>query len=82
MKQLYYFSRSYVEFGTFTAEEIADFKKRGILTDHDYVRCAESEMWETIGHWLVKPADGKPAKTKATGTRKKAAATKTSKKAA
>ncbi len=28
MKQLYYFSRNYVEFGTFTAEEIAaDFAK-------------------------------------------------------
>ncbi len=82
MKQLYYFSRNYVEFGTFTAEEIADFKKRGILTDHDYVRVAESEMWETIGHWLAKSTDSKPTKTKATGTRKKAASTKASKKAA
>ena len=82
MKQLYYFSRSYVEFGTFTAEEIADFKKRGILTDHDYVRSVETEEWETIGQWLAKSADGKPAKTKTTGTRKKAASTKASKKAA
>jgi hypothetical protein len=84
MKELYYFSRSYVEFGTFTAEEIADFRKRGILTDHDYVRSAASHDWEAVGHWLSKNGSNgaKPATTKPKAPRKKAASTKASKKAA
>ena len=82
MKQTqYYFSRNFVEFGTFSSEEIADFCKRGILTNHDYVRSVDSENWETVSHWLANGSTPKPAKAKA--TRKKAAtATKSSKKAA
>lgn len=84
MKQTeYYFSRNFVEFGTFSSEEIADFCKRGILTNHDYVRAVNSDNWETVSHWLANGTTAKPAKTKATGTRKKAVtATKSSKKAA
>jgi hypothetical protein len=84
MKQpQYYFSRNYVEFGTFSPEEIADFCKRGILADSDYVRSVESENWETVSQWLANGVAPKAAKPKAAGARKKAAtATKSSKKAA
>jgi len=88
MKETYYFSRNYVEFGAFTAEEIADFKKRGILWESDYVRSLETETWETVSEWATKNGNSsgngatKPAKTKAPATRKKAATTKASKKAA
>lgn len=81
MKESYYFSRNYVEFGTFSAKEIADFRKRGILTDHDYIRAEDTHHWETVGHWLSKNGNAKP-EPKAKAPRKKAAATKASKKAA
>jgi hypothetical protein len=86
MKPLYYFSRNYVEFGPFVAEEVLDFAKRGILLDSDYVRCLENHHWETVAEWVVHHGGAKaakPAKTKTTAPRKKAAAsTKSSKKAA
>jgi hypothetical protein len=84
MKQpQYYFSRNYVEFGAFSPEEIADFCKRGILAESDYVRSLDSENWETVSQWLANGVTPKAAKPKTAGARKKAAtATKSSKKAA
>lgn len=81
---LYYFSRNYVEFGTFTAPEILDFYKRGILKDQDYVRSVETETWETMGQWVTTGIgkEAKPAKKAAAPRKKAAAATKASKKAA
>jgi hypothetical protein len=86
MKPLYYFSRNFVEFGPFTAEEIANFAKREILVETDYVRNVETHHWHTVAQWLPTHGIGtpaKPAKAKTTAPKKKAAAsTKASKKAA
>jgi hypothetical protein len=87
MKPSYYFSRNYVEFGPFTAEEIADFAKREILIETDYVRNLKSHHWDTVAQWLPAhsaeaPAPAKAAKKPAAPKKKAAASPKAPKKAA
>lgn len=88
MKHLYHISRNFVEFGAFTAPEITDFKQRGILIDHDYVRAESNPDWMPLTHWIkenspVVTKEKPVAKTKSPAPRKRAAsAAKTPKKAA
>jgi hypothetical protein len=85
---LFHISRNFVEFGAFTAVEVASFRERGILGDRDYVRAAESPDWLPVGNWLAEAAaelvKPKPAaKTKTAAARKRATpAAKSPKKAA
>lgn len=53
MKDLVYLSRSFVEFGPFTKNEILDFQKRGLLTDTDYLRDQGSDTWLHYQEWLT-----------------------------
>ena len=80
---LFHISRNFVEFGTFTSAEIASFKQRGILRDHDYVRADKETQWTSLGVWLADnfPAIGESPKKKP-AAKKRPAATKSSKKAA
>ncbi len=88
MKHLYYISRNFVEFGTFTAAEITDFKARKVLNDHDYVRADKDHHWKPLAAWIKEndlsvPAEKPVAKAKSPAPRKRAAsAAKTPKKAA
>lgn len=88
MKHLYYISRNFVEFGAFTALEIADFKTRGILNEHDYVRASKDHHWIALALWIkenapVAPTEKPAAKSKSPAPRKRAtSAAKTPKKAA
>ena len=81
---LFYISRNYVEFGTFTAAEIAAFQQRGIVREDDYVRADNTPDWIPIGNWIAElPETSRPAKAvKKPATRKRSTATKTAKKAA
>lgn len=56
-------SRSFVEFGPFTADEMRAFLERGILQPTDYVRVGTTDAWLHIDEWAAsapKPA-AKPA---------------------
>jgi hypothetical protein len=76
---LYYVSRNFVEFGGFTALEIAAFSQRGILTDHDYIRSADGQDWQPVSVWLT----GEPKPAVKTAPRKRTTSTaKAPKKAA
>jgi hypothetical protein len=82
---LFHISRNFVEFGAFTALEIVNFRQRGILRDHDYIRSTESQDWLPLAQWLSKVASGlaEPRTTaKATPRKRSAPTTKASKKAA
>lgn len=57
---LFHISRNFVEFGAFTALEVASFRERGILSDHDYVRSAGSHDWLTVAAWLASVAPAIP----------------------
>ena len=77
---LFHISRNFVEFGAFTALEIASFRQRGVLGDRDYVRSAEGHDWLPVRLWTGDAASGllesKPAaKPKATASRKRSATT-------
>ena len=88
MTPLYHISRNFVEFGAFSAIEVASFRQRGILADHDYVRSADSPDWQPVALWMtsIAPAllEGKSAsKAKSSGPRKRSTpAAKAPKKAA
>ena len=85
MKDAIYLSRSFVEFGPFTASELKDFYKRGILKDSDYVSADASGSWLHVNEWIAgtktpePPATAKPVATKTAA--KKAPAKKAAKKA-
>lgn len=88
MKHLYYISRNFVEFGPFALAEITNFKTRGVLNDHDYVRADKDHHWKPLAAWIKEntkaaPAEKPAANAKSAAPRKRAASTaKTSKKAA
>lgn len=88
MKHLYHISRNFVEFGAFTAPEVSDFKSRGILLDHDYVRAENNSHWMPLSLWIKEnaipaPKEKAAAKPKSSAPRKRAAsAAKSPKKAA
>ncbi len=80
---LYIISRNFVEFGAFTELEIAGFRQRGIVTDHDYVRSAEGHDWLPLDRWMTHIEPKPAAKTKVPAARKRGASSaKASKKAA
>ncbi len=88
MKNLYYISRNFVEFGALAVAEITDFKARGVLNDHDYVRAEKDHHWKPLAAWIKEntkatPAEKPVAKAKSPAPRKRAASpAKTPKKAA
>ena len=78
MKHLYHISRNFVEFGAFTANEVAGFRQRGILADHDYVRADNASHWTPLAYWIneTTPTTSEvktPAKSKSPASRKRAA---------
>ena len=85
MNDKIYLSRSFVEFGPFSATEIKDFYKRGLLQDTDYLSGA-ANSWIHVNEWAASlttasaPAAAKPAPAKKAAT--KAAAPAPAKKAA
>lgn len=52
----YIISRNFVEFGAFTATEIATFRERSVLVDQDYVRPLSSHDWLPLGTWMAESA--------------------------
>jgi hypothetical protein len=74
-------SRNFVEFGPFKSEEIADFKKRGIIMDTDYLLVASTHSWLPAGEWTLDcapdaattEADAAPKKAKAPAKKKSSA---------
>ena len=47
-----YVSRSFVEFGPFTEEELVDFQARGVLRDIDHVRYHGKDDWIEVSGWM------------------------------
>lgn len=76
MKDTYYISRSFVDFGPFKKSEVEDFVKRGILVPEDYIRLELTTDWMSIADWMTQPvpAPAPKAKTKTAAKKKKAAA--------
>lgn len=85
MKELYYISRNFTEFGGFSSLEVLDFNSRGILRSSDFIRLHDTDEWLHLKEWLTKneaPAKpAPPAKPKA-AVAKKAAPKPKAKKAA
>lgn len=81
----YIISRNFVEFGAFTAVEIASFRQRSVLVDHDYVRPVNSQDWLPLGSWMDENAptltESKPV-AKAAPRKRSTPAAKSAKKAA
>ncbi|MCE9518690.1 MAG: hypothetical protein K8R87_03880 [Verrucomicrobia bacterium] len=81
----YIISRNFVEFGAFTAVEIASFRQRSVLVDHDYVRSVNSHDWLPLGTWMAEAApvitETKPV-AKAAPRKRSTPAAKSAKKAA
>ncbi len=46
-------SRSFVEFGPFTRDELSVFATRGILLDGDFVKENGGEAWLPYNDWLA-----------------------------
>ena len=76
MKDAFYLSRSFVDFGPFKKSEIDDFVKRGIVVPSDYIRLELTTDWMSVQDWLInpKPAAAKKPKAKTAVKKKKAAA--------
>lgn len=78
MKDTFYISRSFVDFGPFKKTEVEDFIKRGILVPDDYIRLELTTDWMSIADWVKAPepapAAKAKAKTKTAAKKKKAAA--------
>ena len=74
MSEMIYVSRNYTEFGTFKPEEIADFKKRGIIIDSDYLRIENTDGWILAGDWTLEVPAAAPKKKAA--SKKKTSAKK------
>lgn len=79
MKTLLYLSRSFVEFGPFSDQELLGFHQRGLLAETDYVRPETSEAWVPVAEWVISikpvstPVKKVAAKKKAATPAKKAA---------
>lgn len=85
MNSTLHLSRSFVEFGPFTADEMRAFLARGILKSTDYIRVGSSETWIHVDEWAAtapKPAAKPVAEAKAAPEAKPAARKATAKKAA
>lgn len=65
MKDTFYISRSFVDFGPFRKSEIEDFIKRGILVPDDYIRLELTTDWMSIAEWTAPPKPAPAAKPKA-----------------
>lgn len=80
MKELYYISRNFTEFGGFSAAEVLDFKRRGMLRSTDYVRLHNTDEWSHLKEWLDKnelPAmSPTPSKPKTPAAKKATSKTK------
>lgn len=67
MKELYYISRNFTEFGGFSSQEILDFNGRGLLRTSDYIRLHDTDEWVHLKDWVasheVAPKTPKPAVT-------------------
>jgi hypothetical protein len=63
MKETIYLSRSFVEFGPFSAAEMQDFYKRGILQDSDYVS-VPAGSWTHVNDWAATLGNSKAAPAK------------------
>jgi len=74
MKELYYISRNFTEFGGFSSAEVLDFKSRGMLRSTDYVRLHNTDEWTHLKEWLNKnelsEASPVPSKPKARAQKK------------
>jgi hypothetical protein len=82
MKSLVTLSRSFVEFGHFTNEEILDFNKRGLLQDTDYLRDEGGDAWLHYAEWVNASKPAPKLKVVKAAAPKAAPATKKAKKAA
>ncbi len=52
---MHYLSRSFVEFGPFSTEEMISFQQRGLLKDTDYIRAEGTEDWTHVSDWQGLP---------------------------
>ncbi len=77
MKELYYISRNFTEFGGFSSLEILDFNSRGILRSSDFIRLHDTDEWLHLKEWVTKNVapskPAAPAKPKAAPVKKAAA---------
>lgn len=75
---MHYLSRSFVEFGPFSTEEMISFQQRGLLKDTDYIRAEGTEDWTHVSDWQGLPpvADKAPVAKVKTAPVKKAPAKK------
>ena len=67
MKNTLYLSRSFVEFGPFSATEMQDFYSRGLLKDSDYISADSAGAWLHVNEWMASqkaPGESKPAALK------------------
>ena len=76
MSNLVYLSRSFVEFGPFTPQELLDFSKRGIPKDIHHIHQQGRSAWLTVADWL-KTQPAAPATASAKTAKAKSAAPKT-----
>ncbi|SKB06472.1 hypothetical protein SAMN02745166_04492 [Prosthecobacter debontii] len=53
MTNMLYLSRSFVEIGPFSAEELSSFFVRGVLKDTDYVRAESADEWLHVNDWVA-----------------------------
>lgn len=67
MKDSFFLSRSFVEFGPFPTAELLSFSARGLLQDSDYVRGATSEDWVHVNDWV---GSNKPSEPPAPAAKK------------
>ena len=85
MKELYYISRNFTEFGGFSSQEVLDFNRRGLLRSSDFIRLHDTDEWLHLKEWLAKneaPAKPSVPATPKASVAKKAAAKPKAKKAA
>jgi hypothetical protein len=69
-----YLSRNFVEFGPFTAVEVAAFSTRGILFESDYIREGGEGAWvPCMAYQSATAAPAKPAPKKKAAIKKTAA---------
>ena len=80
MSQSLYLSRSFVEFGPFSAEEMKDFFNRGLLKSSDYISADATATWLHVEEWAASlnpaPAEAKPVPSSEPTSAKKASTPK------
>ncbi|MFM2165981.1 MAG: hypothetical protein RIS79_352 [Verrucomicrobiota bacterium] len=76
MKNLVTLSRSFVEFGPFTKEEVLDFSQRGLLQESDYLLDDGSGAWLSSAEWVTAAQPAPKLKVIKAATTKKAKKTK------